>query len=233
MAFLTLDFKGTVLTLVLGIAFFIMGLGLGYFFVLVMLLFLVLSAAVTSIGIGYKKKMVLYQATRGIKNVLANGLPPLIMAAAFMASSLRGNQTAALLAFVAFMASVAAITADKFASEIGVFGGTPRMMFTFKKVRKGTSGGISPLGLVSSLFASLIIAVTILAVSPTLSSLNSVQPFNAAAAVASITAAGFIGCIVDSMLGYFEEKGIGNKYTSNFFCGISGALVAIVILILI
>jgi uncharacterized protein (TIGR00297 family) len=233
MAFLTLNFKGTALTVALGVAFLILGLNIGYFFVLVMLLFLALSAAVTPVGINYKKRMVIYQATRGARNVLANGLPPLIMAAAFAVSSHLGNQSAMLLSVIGFTASVAAITADKFASELGIFGGIPKMIFTFKKVRRGTSGGISLLGLAASLLASFIIAVTIPAISYQLRSLNSVPAFNPATAIAVITVSGFIGCIVDSMLGYYEEKGIGNKYTSNFFCGISGAAVAVLILMLL
>jgi uncharacterized protein (TIGR00297 family) len=221
------------LTLALGVAFFILGLDLGYFFVLVMLLFLALSAAVTSIGVDYKKKAGTYQSERGVKNVLANGLPPFIMAIAFMASSLLGYKSLAVLSVIGFTASVAAITADKFASELGIFGGTPTMMFTFKKVKRGTSGGITLLGLAASLLASLMIATTILSVSYALTMLGGTPAFNPAAAVASITVAGFIGCIVDSMLGYYEEKGIGNKYTSNFVCGLSGAIVAIIILLLL
>lgn len=233
MAFLTLNSKGTVLTLALGAAFFIMGLSIGYFFILVMLLFLVLSAAVTSMGIDYKKRIGMYQAARGVKNVLANGLPPLFMAAAFMASSLLGYPTAMLLSVVGFTASVAAITSDKFASELGIFGGVPKMIFTFKKVRRGTSGGITTLGLATSLLASFAIAMTILVVSPALHSLHGTYTFNAAMAVASITVAGFVGGVVDSALGYYEEQGIGNKYSSNFICGISGGIAAILIMILL
>jgi uncharacterized membrane protein len=40
---------------------------------------------------------------------------------------------------------------------------------------------------------------------------------------------GFCGGLVDSLLGYYEEKGIGNKYTSNAICGIAGALIAMLI----
>jgi uncharacterized protein (TIGR00297 family) len=233
MAFLTLNFKGTALTVVLGLVFLILGSSIGYFFVLDMLLFLALSAGVTAVGIGYKKRMVMYQATRGVRNVLANGLPPLILAIAFSVSSLLGSQSAMLLSAIGFTASVAAITADKFASELGIFGGMPKMIFTFKKVRRGTSGGISPLGLAVSLLASFIIAATLPAISYQLSSLNSVPRFNLPAAIVAITIAGFIGCIVDSMMGFYEEKGIGNKYTSNFVCGLSGAAVAILILMLL
>ena len=42
----------------------------------------------------------------------------------------------AVLCIIGFVASVAAITADKFESEIGIFDGMPRMIFTFKKAKK-------------------------------------------------------------------------------------------------
>lgn len=233
MDFLTLNLRGALLTLVLGVVFFIIGLDIGYFFVLTMLLFLVLSAIVTSMGVNYKKRIGTYQTSRGIKNVVANGLAPLIMAVIFLYSSLGGHTTPALLSVIGFTASVAAITADKFASELGVLDGVPKMIFTFKRVKKGTSGGITALGLASSLLASFIIASLIVFVAYRLYPMDSIYAFSTKAAVASITIAGFIGNIVDSMLGYYEEQGIGNKFSSNFICGISGAIAAILIFILL
>ena len=40
----------------------------------------------------------------------------------------------------------------------------------------------------------------------------------------AVTIAGVMGSFADSALGYFEEKGIGNKYTSNFICGLVAGL---------
>jgi uncharacterized membrane protein len=49
----------------------------------------------------------------------------------------------------------------------------------------------------------------------------------------SITIAGFVGNVVDSMLGYYEEKGVGNKSTSNLVCGLVGAIAAIAFYIIL
>ena len=234
MDFLTLDSKGAALSLVLGAAFFMLGFDLGFYFVLVMILFLVLSAAVTAAGIRYKKKIGTYQTHRGIKNVIANGAAPLIMALIYSISSIYNSNIFAMLSVIGFTASVAAITADKFASELGVFGGIPKMIFTFKKVKKGVSGGITALGLLASLAASFIMALLILFVSYKLHSISPASllyAYSARDAVISIAIAGFIGGIVDSMLGFFEEKGIGSKYSSNFLCSIAGAIAAILIFI--
>jgi hypothetical protein len=38
---------------------------------------------------------------------------------------------------------------------------------------------------------------------------------------------------VDSMLGFYEEKGIGSKFSSNFIGSIAGGVVAILIFALI
>jgi len=138
----------------------------------------------------------------------------------------------ALLSLIGFIAAVAAITADKFNSEIGVLAtGQPRMIFGLKKVKKGTSGGISVLGLVAGLFAALVVSLLFILVIGRFG----IKADSAAAAkvVIAVTIAGFIGSLVDSMLGYYEERGIGNKFTSNFACGIIAALVAVLIFMLV
>ncbi len=232
MDFLTLDIGGIALAIILGTMFVALGLGIGYFFLLTMIVFLMLSAIVTWIGIRYKRRLGIGQSPRGIKNVLANGIPPMIMVIIFYIASNSGNTTLALFSVFGFLASVAAITADKFSSEIGVLNGMPRMIFTMKRVKKGTSGGISPLGLFAGLVASFLIALLILSV-PSQLSLLSASPVSAVKAVVGITLAGFVGNLVDSVLGYYEEKGIGNKFSSNFVCGIFAGILAIVLFVLL
>ncbi|MGD0728525.1 MAG: DUF92 domain-containing protein [Candidatus Micrarchaeaceae archaeon] len=233
MDFLTLDWKGVMLALVFGVIFIVLGLMLGYFFLGLMIAFLVLSAIVTYMGWNYKKKRNLGQSSRGFKNVLANGLPPIIMVVIFYLFMISNNSTYALLAAIGFMASVAAITSDKFSSEIGILDGQPTMLLGFRKVKKGTSGAITWLGLVAGLIGSFIIAALVLVVRAPLGTFAGIYGFTIAKAILVIGMAGFIGCLVDSIFGYYEEKGIGNKYTSNFICGIAGALVAILIFMII
>jgi uncharacterized membrane protein len=47
--------------------------------------------------------------------------------------------------------------------------------------------------------------------------------------VLAALAGGFFGTLFDSILGYYEEKGVGNKYTSNFFASVAGSVVALLI----
>lgn len=234
MDFLTLNWGGVALALILGAAFIFFGLGLGYFFVAAMIVFLALAAIVTYIDLRYKKRLGIGQHARGIKNVLANGVPPLIMVVIFYLSSIHGNGSIALLSVVGFIASVAAITADKFNSEIGVLSrGAPRMIFTNKKVRKGTSGAMSLLGTFAGLIGALVIALLVLFIVRPLFMFRSKYPFGIEKAVAAITIAGFVGSFVDSALGYYEEKGIGNKQTSNFLCGVVAGFVAMLLFVVL
>ena len=87
---LTLSGIGIAITLAMGILFAILGGQLWWFFIAGMLLFLVLSAIVTKTGMGYKRKKMLGQDPRGVSNVLANGLLPLIMAALYRAAIIFG-----------------------------------------------------------------------------------------------------------------------------------------------
>ena len=253
MEFLTLDTWGMVLALLMGFLFIFFGLATDtlFFFLTAMVTFLVLSAVVTYIGGRYKKKFKIGQEPRGAKNVLANGIPPLIMAIIVFATSSVGsgnmfNVHIGLAAIVGFIASVAGMTADKFSSEIGVLNGNPRMIFTWKKVRKGTSGGISGFGLVAGILGAFLISLLVFALSSGISiwpnipiavSLQSLHQFiifpNTILLIIIITLSGFLGTIVDSMFGYYEEKGIGNKYTSNFFCGVAAGLIAMAMVLLI
>jgi len=233
MTFLTLNFNGALLTLVLGIAFFTIGLDIGYFFVLVMLFFLVLAAIVTMVGTNYKKRIGTFQKCRGVHNVLANGLAPLIMATMFYWSTMAGHPTIAMLSVIGFTGSVAAATADKFASELGVFGGMPKLIFTSRKVKRGVSGGVTALGMNASFIGAFLIALTVLIAAQKLANIGSVYSLNPLFAVISITIAGLVGNIIDSMLGYYEEKGVGNKSTSNFLCSMVGAVAAVSIYIIL
>lgn len=231
---LTLDIKGFVLAVAMGAAFVLLGLQFGLFFLLTMFVFLLLSAIVTGIGRRYKARLFgPGKDARGIKNVLANGTAPLIAAVIFFAAARMGLGRLEALCVMGFVASVAAITADKFESEIGVFAETPRMIFTMKKVRRGTSGAVTVLGLASGFLGSLLVALMLILVVGPLHAIYHTHAALASSAVISVLVGGFLGSIVDSMMGYFEEKGIGNKFTSNFVCGVCGMLIGMLVFLLI
>ncbi|MGC8776998.1 MAG: DUF92 domain-containing protein [Candidatus Micrarchaeia archaeon] len=215
MQFLTLDGKGIASALALALLILYFGKEYGVFFLSLLLLFLALSAIVTNVGKNKKRSLGLYEKSRGWKNVLANGLAPLLIAILFYFEPGFKMQLA-----LAYVASVAAITADKFASEIGVLDGTPIMLLTMKRVDRGVSGAVTLLGLAASSFASFGIALASFFITLSLE------------AFAIVFVSGYMGNIVDSLLGYYEEKGIGNKFTTNLACALSGSLFALLFLAL-
>ncbi|MBL8092121.1 MAG: DUF92 domain-containing protein [Anaerolineales bacterium] len=98
--------------------------------------------------------------------------------------------------WLCFSASLAAVNADTWATELGVLNPNPPRMITnlTKTVDKGTSGGISLLGTFASLLGSGLVAVlaTFLNPNPTLSITNYFL---------LITFAGLAGSLFDSLLG--------------------------------
>lgn len=208
----TLDWKGLVLAIALGIALYLLGGSQGLLFLSAMLFFLIVSAIASRIGATRKLKIGAYEHVRGWRNVAANGVVPFFVAVLYFVSVHMGSTNDTLF-LVAFLASVAAITADKFSSEIGVLDKRVYMLVAgMAKVKPGVSGGVSMLGLVAGALGAGCIAV--------LSYFYGVS----VGLCLLIVVCGFIGDLADSVLGYFEDTGIGNKYTTNIACGAVGAL---------
>jgi len=99
------------------------------------------------------------------------------------------------LPWIAFAASLAAVNADTWATELGVLNPTPPRMITNlrKRVEKGTSGGVSLFGTLASLLGSAVIALPAVLLSP-VGTLDTNY-------FLLITAAGLAGSLFDSLLG--------------------------------
>ncbi|MDE1851493.1 MAG: DUF92 domain-containing protein [Candidatus Micrarchaeota archaeon] len=213
---MTLDSRGIIAAFVLGILIFLLGGAYGPFFILVILTFLVISALVTLAGRRKKIAMASYREMRGWRNVAANGMVPLLAAIAYAVGS---TGSYAHVFVVVYVASVAAAAADKFGSELGVLDGQPVSIVTFRKAKRGSSGAVSAFGLLMSLAASVIIALFVFLIG------LGFYDF------AVVVVAGFVGSVVDSLFGHFEEKGIGDKYTTNVMCAAAAFIVAFFMLI--
>lgn len=216
---LTLDAAGIASATLLGIALLLLGGSMGWFFLMAMVAFLVLSAMVTEYRKEEKKRIGVNESARSWKNVVANGTVPFIVAVLYF---LNGSMhfVAQSVLIVSYVATLSAITADKFASELGVLDGKPTMLLTLKVVDKGVSGGITSLGITGGLLASIVMALLYLAIQ------GNIIFFIV------IVFAGFSGNIVDSVLGYFEDKGIGNKFTTNIACAAAAFLLSYFLLTL-
>ncbi len=192
---LLLDKKAIILAIVLGIALAIVNI----FFFILMLAFLALAVVVTKYGYYEKKKMGVYEHERGWENVLANGLVPLI---------------GAFLSPGAFIGALAAVMSDKFASELGILGKDPINLRNLQKTKRGTSGAVSLFGTWMSFIGALFIGIFALCLYPEYSLWK----------ILLIGIIGFMGSVVDSIFGVFEEKGIGTKTTTNIICSIIGLI---------
>ncbi len=94
---------------------------------------------------------------------------------------------------VASAAALAAATADTWASELGVLSArSPRSVLTWRRLDRGTSGGVSWLGTAAAAAGSLLIAAFFAAVEARVALLP---------ALGIVFAAGMVGTTVDSLLG--------------------------------
>jgi uncharacterized protein (TIGR00297 family) len=198
-----LDKKGLFLALFFGAVLLIYG-GLSY--LALMLLFFLLAIIITKYEYELKRDMGLYEHERGWENVLSNGLLPAILVA-----------LSPTLGPMPFIACMAAVTADKFGSEVGVLDAKdPISVLEFKRVKPGTSGAMSRLGTIGSLAGASVIgaaAIFLFGITPTEALL--------------VGLAGLAGSVVDTVFGVFEEKGYGTKGTTNFICSLTGAAIGI------
>lgn len=184
-----------------------MGLAVALFgtgaFLLLLLIFLALSIAVTRFGHDQKREIGLYEHERSWENVLANGFVPMLCAV-----------LSPTIGWAPYVGSLAAITADKFASELGVLGGEPTYLLNFKKVKRGTNGAVTPLGLMMSFDGGLLVGIAAYFLIPGLTLWK----------IVFIGLVGFSGSLADSLVGVLEERGIGSKATTNAICSLFGAV---------
>lgn len=200
-----LNSNGFVGAFLMGI--FIFGSG-GFNWIIAMLVFFILSSIISKIG---KKSDGITQkgSKRDIVQVFANGGVPMLIA---LINFFHPFNSALEL----FLGSVSAATADTCATEIGMMSAhSPRHILNFKKVEKGTSGGVTIMGFIGSfLGASLIAWVGELVIGGWLPVSGFV-----------ILLAGLIGSLVDSILGgsvqaMFTCTKCGEKTEKRIHCNI-------------
>ncbi|EHP82899.1 TIGR00297 family protein [Methanotorris formicicus] len=190
---------------------FIIILGAGLTWLMVLLSFFVLGVLVSRTGYSAKKKMRLGESKRTVKNVLANGLIPLL----FVILYFFGFK----LALFGYVGSIAAATSDTFSSELGVLSKeTPRLITTLKKVEKGTDGGITFFGTFAGLMGAFLIGIA------------SYLLFKNYDLIWIATVSGIFGNLVDSFCGaVFERQGIMNKEHVNFIATLIGGICGILL----
>jgi uncharacterized protein (TIGR00297 family) len=209
-----LDFQGSLAALFMGLAVVYFTNGLMWLSLL--LVFLLVTYLSTKYNYNKKSKLNVAERNHGRRsaiNVLANGLIPTIIAAAFYFNT---SNSTSLLLLAAYIAAIASITGDTLSSELGVLSkGEPYLITNFKRVPTGTDGGISPLGELVGVSGALLIGMSAWAFG-----LADIK-----IAVLAAVVGGSLGFHVDSLLGaLFERKGIIGNATVNFLSTIAGAL---------
>ncbi len=189
----------------------------GYNWFMLLGLFVVLGASSTRYRYQEKLDMgiVMKNEKRSLSNVFANGSVALFSVLAF---SFFSSESSLTMASLAFCAGLATATADTLSSEIGCVHGEPLLITSMNEVEPGTDGGISIIGEIMTLAASLIIAVAALL-------LGLISPFNAVL----VTIGGVVGGHMDSLLGAtLEDKLLGNN-SVNLLATVAGAISTILL----
>ena len=172
----------------------IFGIG-GWQWAILLLAFFISSSALTRLF--KKNKAALDEkfekgGQRDIGQVLANG------GLASIFAGLHFFFREAAWPWVGFVASLAAVNADTWATELGVLNPSlPRLITTWKPVEKGTSGAISVYGTTASLMGSFLIAILGAALAPSAVALTG----RFWTSLLFFTLAGLFGALVDSYLG--------------------------------
>ena len=242
----SLDRSGAVAAWLVGTGIFLLGDG---FMWLILMSFFLSSSFLTRYTQRYKRSddiSLKENSGRNYIQVLANGGLGLLLALLY-------HVTAAEACYLAFAASFAAANSDTWASEIGVLSKNPPIsIISGKPIARGLSGGVSPLGTVASLAGAAFIAAIF-----TLGHVSFYSTQQTGWLLFSlITAAGFFGSLVDSLLGatvqgkfyssvhnrivekanYFGEKThhiTGLPFINNDLVNISSALFAALLVIYI
>ena len=181
----SLSVSGTFGAILMGSIIFTIG---GLQWVLPMLIFFVLSSLVSKIGKKQKKLSSLISEKNDVRDIIqvyANGGIGFLSVILFF-------YTRNDIFYIAYLASLASAAADTWATEFGtLLGKNPRKITTFQKVLSGESGGITIPGTLASVLGAFSIAITGFLIS---------NQFNFITLI-MITSAGFIGSLVDSILG--------------------------------
>src|SRR3989304_9619560 len=185
----SLNKSGALTATLIGTAIF--GIG-GWQWAILLLTFFITSSALSR-AFRNRKQALREKYSKGHERdagqVLGNGG----LAALF--AGLHALYPESIIPWVGFAASLAAVNADTWATELGILNPTPPHLITDlrKRVEKGTSGGISLWGTGASLLGSSVIALLAVLLSPT-GTLTTAHWL-------LITFAGLSGSLFDSFLG--------------------------------
>lgn len=185
----------------------------GFPYLALLILFVLGSVLATRYRMDEKRQRNVQEGThgeRGVANVVAHILVPAGLAVTTLGPTpLLPEPTLALL----YTSALAFGASDTFASEFGVLAGHARAILSRKPVEPGTNGGISGRGEVFAVVG----AGTTAALGWGLFTLFGPSISFVARFLLIASAAGFLGCQIDSVLGEtLENQGYLTKHSTNF-----------------
>lgn len=185
---------------------------------LVMLAFFIMGSAGTRYKYEYKKRIGVEQGqggARGYRNVFSNGIIGCIAAVLY-------GVFAEPVFIVMYVGSIASAAGDTLASEIGVTGGIPTMITTFKKVPIGTNGGVTWTGELVAVLGSFVVSLVALV-------LGLITP----SMLIICTMAGFVGTNIDSIVGAtLENRDFFGNAGTNLAATIGGCIFAMALFLI-
>ncbi|MBO4551897.1 MAG: DUF92 domain-containing protein [Candidatus Methanomethylophilaceae archaeon] len=187
---------------------------------ILLIVFTLLGFVATLIGLSKKREKGLQEGTHGersYKNVLGVAIPCCV----FAFINLFTHDSYYYYMMIGYISTIAVAAADTTASELGTKDSNVYLITTFKKVEPGTDGGISKFGTMVSLLASVFVSfIGWVVINRSLDDVMILIPM----------LAGFIGCMLDSVVGAtLETWGYVNKYENNCITGIAGAAIGVLI----
>ena len=201
---------------------FVIGALGGVDWLALLILFALAGFAATKAGFTKKREMGVQEGKhgeRGMKNILGVAIPALIMA---VLNGLLPQYTTEFT--IGYIATIAVAAADTAGSELGVRDPNVWLITTFKRTEPGTNGGISVKGTLISLAASVFVSLIGYAILTLGMDMLVVIPM----------ICGFIGCMLDSLVGAtLEDGGYVSKYDNNCITGIAGGLLAALMVFLL
>ncbi|UCE36974.1 MAG: DUF92 domain-containing protein [Thermoplasmata archaeon] len=231
-----LDIWGCILAFIIGAVIGIFG---GIMWLILLLFFLITSFGATKYKYSLKKERGVSEGKIGerhFKNVLANGLAPAYIAILSFEDFHFIEEK--WIAEVAFVAAISVAASDTVASELGVFSDKTYLITNPKKrVKPGTSGGVSMLGqswaLIAASYTALMGWIVLFLIPQALPSEIGAISFETISATNSYILiiipliVGFLGCQLDSVLGATLERiGLLSNNGVNLVATSCGGLIA-------
>jgi len=219
-----LTFTGALASLVVGYTVGVFG---SVEWLILLVIFTSAGLIATKMDLSEKSKYGLQEGNSGErthKNVLGVGIPACVFALLYgvFHTQLTGQYDFALT--VAFITTLTVAAADTVASEIGVRDKRVWLITTFERVRRGTNGGVSVIGTLSSTVAAIFTGL-----------IGWLLIFDGISAYVLVPITmGVVGNFIDSILGAtLENKGEISKYANNCVSAFLSAILGMGIVLFI